>query len=163
MKCNLCSNVTSQGQILPGSFSPPPKRPVSFLPLNFILTRVFVYLQAKHIHAWECSSWLSGWQTRLGSVEIRIPSLASLSGLRIWRCRELWCGSHTWLGSCVAAAAAVAAAGSCSSDSTPSLGTSICCRKRKKKKKVYASNLNCFISCDSKTLNIWKNYSELSD
>ena len=42
-----------------------------------------------------------------------------------------------WLGSCVAVA--VAQGSSCSSDSTPSLGTSICCRcgpkKTKEKKK----------------------------
>ena len=36
----------------------------------------------------------------------------------------LWCGSQTWLGS--HAAVAVAVAGTCSSNSTPSLGTSIC-------------------------------------
>ena len=55
-----------------------------------------------------------------------IRSLASLSGLRIWRCRELWCGSQTRLGSHVAVAVAVVEAGSCSSDWTASLGTSIC-------------------------------------
>ena len=30
--------------------------------------------------------------------------LASLSGLRIWRCHEPWRGSQMWLGSCVAVA-----------------------------------------------------------
>ena len=29
---------------------------------------------------------------------------ASLSGLRVWRCQELWCRSQTWLGSSVAVA-----------------------------------------------------------
>ena len=59
-------------------------------------------------------------------------SLVLLSGLRIWRCRELW--SQTWLGSHVAVAVVQA---SYSSDSTPSLGTSICrrCGPRKKKDK----------------------------
>ena len=33
---------------------------------------------------------------------MRVQSLASLSGLRIPRRRELWCGSQTWLGSRVA-------------------------------------------------------------
>ena len=47
--------------------------------------------------------------------------LVSLSGLGIWRCRELWCRLQLWLGSGVAAA--VVYTGSCSSDSTPSLGT----------------------------------------
>ena len=52
-----------------------------------------------------------------------VPSLASLSGVRLWRCHELRCRSPTRLRSGVAAAVAVA--GSCSSSSTPSLGTSI--------------------------------------
>ena len=52
-----------------------------------------------------------------------IQPLASLSGLRI-QCRcELWCSLQTQLGSHIAMA--VAQAGSYSSDSTPSLGTSI--------------------------------------
>ena len=29
---------------------------------------------------------------------------ASLSGLRVWRCRELWCKSQIWLGSLIAVA-----------------------------------------------------------
>ena len=43
-----------------------------------------------------------------------------------------------WFGSGIAVAVAVA--GSCSSDSTPSLGTSICrgCGPKKKKKKIQA-------------------------
>ena len=45
----------------------------------------------------------------------------SLSGLRIWHCCELWCSSRVQLRFCVA----VEWAGSCSSNSTPSLGTSI--------------------------------------
>ena len=51
-------------------------------------------------------------------------SLASISGLRIQRCPELCCRSQMCLGSGVAVA--VAQACGCSSDSTPSLGTSIC-------------------------------------
>ena len=47
-----------------------------------------------------------------------VQSLALLSGLRIWRCLELWCRSQTQLGSCIAVA------GSCSASSTPGLGTS---------------------------------------
>ena len=31
---------------------------------------------------------------RLGTMRLWVPSLASLSGLRIWRCCELWCRSH---------------------------------------------------------------------
>ena len=52
---------------------------------------------------------------------MQIQSLASLSGLRIWHCRELWCRSKMRLGSRVA----VVQAGSCSWDLTPSLETSI--------------------------------------
>ena len=47
-------------------------------------------------------------------------SLASLSGLRLWLCHELWSRSQLWLRSCVA----VAVAGSCNSNLTLSLGTS---------------------------------------
>ena len=54
----------------------------------------------------------------------QVLSLALLSGLRIWHCLELPCRLWTWLGSIVAEAVA----GSYSSDSTPSLGTSICRR-----------------------------------
>ena len=32
-------------------------------------------------------------------MRLRVRSLALLSGLRIWCCRELWCRSQTWLGS----------------------------------------------------------------
>ena len=60
-----------------------------------------------------------------------------LSGLRIWHCHELWYRLQMQLGSHIAVA--VVETSSCSSDSTPSLGTSICSRcgpkKQKKKKK----------------------------
>ena len=67
------------------------------------------------------------------SKRMRVLSLASLRGLRIQRCQELWCRSQTQLRSCVVVA--VVQACSCSSDSAPSLGTSICLKKQKKKKK----------------------------
>ena len=44
--------------------------------------------------------------TRLVSMRMQFRSLASLSGLRIWRCHELWCRSQTQLGSGTAMAAA---------------------------------------------------------
>ena len=37
--------------------------------------------------------WLSGLRTGPVSMRMRVRSLASLSGLRIWRCHELWCRS----------------------------------------------------------------------
>ena len=52
-----------------------------------------------------------------------VRSLASIGGLRIWHCGELGCGSQIRLGSGVAVA--LVQASSCSSDWTPSLGTSI--------------------------------------
>ena len=70
-------------------------------------------------------------------MKMRFRFLALLSGLRI-HCRDLWCRSQIWLGSCVAVA--VVSVGSCSSDSIPSLGTSICGKcgpKKQKKKKAY--------------------------
>jgi len=70
---------------------------------------------------------------RQGTMRLWVRSLASLSGLRIWRGCELWCRSQMWLGSGVA----VAGIGwQYSSDSTPSLGPSIChrCSPQKTKK-----------------------------
>ena len=52
-----------------------------------------------------------------------VRSLALPSGLRIWCCHELWCKSQTQLRAGIAVA--VVWDGSCSSDLTPSLGTSI--------------------------------------
>ena len=71
--------------------------------------------------------------TQLVPMRMLIESLASLSGLRMWRCHELWCSSQTQLGSGVAVA--VVWAGSCISDLTPSLGTSMChgCSPKKQK------------------------------
>ena len=68
-------------------------------------------------------------------MRMQVRSLASLSGLRIWHCLELWCRSKMQFGSHVAVV--VVQAGSYSSDSTPGLGTSIChgCGPKKTKKK----------------------------
>ena len=38
-------------------------------------------------------------QIQLGTMRLQIQSLASLSGLRIWHCHDLWCRSQMWLGS----------------------------------------------------------------
>ena len=38
------------------------------------------------------------------SMRTWVQSLASLSGLRIWCCHELWCKLQTQLGSCIAVA-----------------------------------------------------------
>ena len=80
---------------------------------------------------------LRGLRTQLVSMRMQVWSLASLSGLRIRHCCELWSRSQTQLGSQVAVA--VTKASSCSSDLTPSLETSIChqrsLKETKKKKK----------------------------
>ena len=59
---------------------------------------------------------------QLVTMRLRVGSPASLTGLRIRRCQELGCRSQMHLGSGVA----VTVADGCSSDWTPSLGTSIC-------------------------------------
>ena len=43
----------------------------------------------------------------LASMKTQVQSLVLLSGLRIWRCRELWCGSQIELRSRVDVAVAV--------------------------------------------------------
>ena len=73
-------------------------------------------------------------QIRLGTVRLQVRSLALLSGLRIRCCRKLQCRLQTQLGSDIAVVVAVAQAHSCSSNSTPGLGTSICCWCGPKKK-----------------------------
>ena len=93
------------------------------------------------------------WSSHHGSVERNPTSiqedagliLTLFSGLRIQHCRELWRRSQMWLRSRVAVAGVQA--GSDSSNSTPSLRTSICRRwgpkkhKKKKKKKKEQSTL----------------------
>ena len=81
-------------------------------------------------------------------MRMQIPTLALLSGLRIWGCQELLYRLKTWLRSGVAVA--VAQAIDYSSDSTPSLGTPICYRcgpKKTRKKKDKKTKLIkiCFI------------------
>ena len=62
--------------------------------------------------------WLSSYRTCLVSMRTWVRSLASLIGLRIWRCLELWRRSQTQL------------------QWTSSLGTSICCRSGPKMTKI---------------------------
>ena len=64
-------------------------------------------------------------QILLASMKTQVQSLASLSGLRIQCCQELWCRLQAQLGSGIAVA--VVLASSYSSDLTPSRETSICC------------------------------------
>ena len=80
--------------------------------------------------------------TKNHEVSGLIPGLAQVSGLipglarlRIQGCHELWCRPQTRLGSHVAVA--LVWAGSYSSDSTPSLGTSMALEKAKRQKKLW--------------------------
>ena len=91
----------------------------------------------------ELSLWLSRLRTQLVSMRMQVRSLTSLGGLRIRYCSKLWHSLQMWLGSGIAVA--VVWANSCSSNSTPSLGTSIChrCGPRKKKiKKIKIGNMS---------------------
>ena len=100
-------------------------------------------------------------QIQLGTMRMRVQSLASLSGLRIRHCHELWCRPQTWLGSHVAVA--VAQAVSYSSNWTPILGTSICrgCgpnKSKDKKKKIHGRSKHiCKTSADSQIqrIDLW--------
>ena len=78
------------------------------------------------------------------TMMMQVWSLASLSGLRIRCCCELWCRSQIQLGAGIAMAMVLASG--CSSDLTHSLVTSTCCRcspkKTKKKKKKCFKNIN---------------------
>ena len=81
---------------------------------------------------------MAQWVKNMTSIHVR--SLASLSGLRIRRCCKLQHRLRMWLRSNIAAAQA----GNCSSDVTPSLRTSICCRcgHKKKDKKINKNQKN---------------------
>ena len=79
---------------------------------------------------------------QLGTMRLQVRSLASLRGSRIWCCCELWCRSQMQLRSCVGGA--VPKACSYSSNSPPSLRTSICHGygpKKEKKKNLCGRGL----------------------
>ena len=81
--------------------------------------------------------------TWLASMRTQVQSLALLSGLRIQNYGELWGRLQMHLGSHIAVA--VAWAGSCSSNSTLSLGTSVCLGCGPEKKKSSTAKLLCFL------------------
>ena len=81
--------------------------------------------------------WKQIW---LVSMKMWVWSLALLSGSGMWHCCEMRCRSQMQLGSWDALAVAVEQAGSCSSDSFPSLGTSICHRCGTKKQSKTKQN-----------------------
>ena len=100
---------------------------------DFGITRVLIYgdSESEELRT-EFLLWLSRLRTRLVSTRMQIRFLASLTGLRIWCCCELWCRSQTQLESGIALA--VVLSGSHSSKLAPTLGTSICHRCSPKKR-----------------------------
>ena len=83
--------------------------------------------------------------------EVEGSMLASLGGLRIQHCHELWCRSQIQLRSQVAVA--LVQAGGYSSNQTPSLGTSICRGygpKSTNRKKKWAEDLNRHFNKDNR-------------
>ena len=92
------------------SYYPPPQNQAKSTSIKILTAGMLVVVQQKQI--------------RLGTTRLQVRSLALLSGLGIWCCRERWCRSQTRLGSCIVVA--LAQAGVYSSNQTPSLGTSIC-------------------------------------
>ena len=68
-------------------------------------------------------------------MRFRVQSLASLSGLRIQHCHELWCGSQTQLGSHVAVAVATALIQPLAWEPPYAVGVALKRTKRQKKKK----------------------------
>ena len=111
----------------------------SYFWFPFFLRKLFLILKLykqlwKYKNIQRGSSHCGTAETNLSSIhEDVFWSLASLSGLGLWRCHELWCGSQTRLGSRVA----VVQAGSSSSDSTPSLGISVCRGCSPQKQNIY--------------------------
>ena len=62
------------------------------------------YFNTEKILILEFPLSLSGLRIRLVPTRMQVQSLASPSGLRIQSCRELWCRSQMWLGSCITVA-----------------------------------------------------------
>ena len=61
--------------------------------LSFLLIfyrKVYSFFFLKKFY-WEFPLWLSGLRTQLVFMKMQVPSLASLSGLRIHGCQKLWC------------------------------------------------------------------------
>ena len=94
--------------------------------------------------------WLSRLRSWLVSMRILVRSLASLSRLRIWRCK-LRHESQMLLGS----GTAMVSTGSGSSNLIPHLGTSICHGYSPKKKKKKNSSNNNGNKRDIKIIGRW--------
>ena len=92
-------------------------------------------------------------------MRTQVRSLASLSGLRIQCCHELWCKSQMWLRFHVAVA--VVEAGSCSCHSTPQLGTSIyfrCSPKKKERNYTYVGKEDVSFPTQRQHNHLWRKF-----
>ena len=127
----VCENTVEMCQFIGGGKWQEHEDSPGALPLLMPLSPSSVIVSAVGKETiWDLPWGLSG--NKLVSMRTWVRSLVSPSGLRVWRCRELWCGSQTRLGSRVAVALAWASGPSF--NQTPSLETSICCRCSPKKK-----------------------------
>ena len=107
-----------------------PVQPLAWeLPYTTGILKIKIFLKNNKIGVPVMMQWK---RIRLGTMKLWVRSLASLSGLRIPHCCDLWCRLQLWLGSGMA----VAVAGSCSSDLTPSLGTPYAAGASLKSKKI---------------------------
>ena len=116
--------------------------------LQFLKTQFITMIVSYHIQSINVGVSIMAHREwiQLGTMRLRVWSLASLSGLRIWHCHVLWYRSQTQLRSCTA----VAEASGCSSTLTPSLGISICCGcgpGKQNKFKKYFKNQSITVRC----------------
>ena len=92
-------------------------------------------------------------------MKLQVQSLASLIGLRIWCCPELWCRSKMWLGSGMAwlcqRLAAVAPIGPLAGEPPYAAGVTL---KKKKEKKRKNTALDFDSSLKSKNMNTHLNF-----
>ena len=113
--------------------------------------------------SWFLVEFINHWATT-GTPIMKIFKFREFPSLGIWHCRVLWCKSQTRVRS--GSAVAVAEAHGYSSDSTPTLGTSICQGpkkiKDKKKKKVLCMALYCeklkYQTLLKKSCSIWSHH-----
>ena len=74
----------------------------TFSKISERITDVFVFLGVFQKNEKGVPIVVQWKQIRLGTMRLWVRSVASLSGLRIWRCHELWCRSKKQLRSGVA-------------------------------------------------------------
>ena len=83
-------------------------------------------------------------------MRLQVQSLASISGLRIWHCCEMWCRLQTRLEFHIACGCGIGQW--LQSDSVPSLGTSICLRGSPKNTKKFKNKKHIKIHSTSQII-----------